>query len=239
MEKIIVDKISHSFDGTTMIFSNVSFTLHKGSIVSILGASGSGKTTILQICAEILKQTEGKVQNSFKKSSFVFQESRLLPWQNVIENISLVLKDTLLSKKEIIKKSQEIALLFGLNEEDFKKYPKDLSGGMKQRVSFARALVVEPTLLFLDEPFSGLDIRLKEELYTILLKKVNKGDLGIIFITHDIMESVMLSDEVLIIKIGSQGSTITDRHRFNLKYEQRDNEFVYQNMLMLADRFKR
>ena len=239
MEKIIVDKISHSFDGTTMIFSNVSFTLHKGSIVSILGASGSGKTTILQICAEILKQTEGKVQNSFKKSSFVFQESRLLPWQNVIENISVVLKDTLLSKKEIIKKSQEIALLFGLNEEDFKKYPKDLSGGMKQRVSFARALVVEPTLLFLDEPFSGLDIRLKEELYTILLKKVNKGDLGIIFITHDIMESVMLSDEVLIIKIGSQGSTITDRHRFNLKYEQRDNEFVYQNMLMLADRFKR
>ncbi len=239
MEKIIVDKISHSFDGTTMIFSNVSFTFHKGSIVSILGASGSGKTTILQICAEILKQTEGKVQNSFKKSSFVFQESRLLPWQNVIENISLVLKDTLLSKKEIIKKSQEIALLFGLNEEDFKKYPKDLSGGMKQRVSFARALVVEPTLLFLDEPFSGLDIKLKEELYTILLKKVNKGDLGIIFITHDIMESVILSDEVLIIKIGSQGSTITDRHRFNLKYEQRDNEFVYQNMLMLADRFKR
>lgn len=239
MEKIIVDEISHSFDGTTMIFSNVSFTLHKGSIVSILGASGSGKTTILQICAEILKQTEGRVQNSFKKSSFVFQESRLLPWQNVIENISVVLKDTLLSKKEIIKKSQEIALLFGLNEEDFKKYPKDLSGGMKQRVSFARALVVEPTLLFLDEPFSGLDIRLKEELYTILLKKVNKGDLGIIFITHDIMESVMLSDEVLIIKIGSQGSTITDRHRFNLKYEQRDNEFVYQNMLMLADRFKR
>jgi len=239
MEKIIVDEISHSFDGTTMIFSNVSFTLHKGSIVSILGASGSGKTTILQICAEILKQTEGRVQNSFKKSSFVFQESRLLPWQNVIENISVVLKDTLLSKKEIIKKSQEIALLFGLNEEDFKKYPKDLSGGMKQRVSFARALVVEPTLLFLDEPFSGLDIRLKEELYTILLKKVNKGDLGIIFITHDIMESVMLSDEVLIIKIGSQGSTITDRHRFNLKYEQKDNEFVYQNMLMLADRFKR
>ncbi|MEA2099813.1 MAG: ATP-binding cassette domain-containing protein [Campylobacterota bacterium] len=237
MEKIVVDGISHSFDGEKNIVNEISFTLEKGKIISILGASGSGKTTILQICAKLLKQTDGTVNNSFKKSSFVFQEPRLLPWQNVIDNISLALKETSLSKKEIQDKAQKIALLFGLHEDDFKKYPKDLSGGMKQRVSFARALVVEPSLLFLDEPFSALDIGLKKELYNILLVQVQKGNLGVLFITHDLMESVVLSNEILVIKPKPNGSEITSRYKFDLDFQKRDNEFVFGNMLLLGDEF--
>ena len=236
MEKIIVDKISHNFKDKKVL-DNISFTLNKGKIISILGASGCGKTTILHICANLLKQTDGIVKNEFKKSSFVFQEARLLPWQNMIENISLPLKEINFTKQEIKEKSQKMALLLGLKKEDFNKYPKDLSGGMKQRVSFARALVVEPSLLFLDEPFSALDIGLKKELYKILLDKVKKDGLSILFITHDLMESVLLSDEVLVIKADNNGSKITNRYKFDLEFSKRDNEFVYKNMLSLADEF--
>ncbi|MEA1955565.1 MAG: ATP-binding cassette domain-containing protein [Campylobacterota bacterium] len=238
MEKIVVKNISHSFDGVINVINSINFTLNKGEIISILGASGCGKTTTLQICANLLKQTDGEIENSFKKSSFVFQEARLLPWQTVIDNISLPLKDTNLTKNEIIKKSEAMALMFGLKEEDFNKFPKDLSGGMKQRVSFARALVLEPSLLFLDEPFSALDIGLKKELYSILIKKVQKKELGILFITHDLMESVVLSNEILVMKKKANTSTITNRYKFDLEFDKRDNEFIYKNMLKLADEFK-
>jgi len=237
VEKIVVEHISHSFNGKKNVLDDVSFTLAKGKIISILGASGCGKTTILQICANLLKQTSGTITNSFKTSSFVFQEPRLLPWQNVLENISLALKESDFTKVEIQKKAKEMALLLGLKEEDFKKYPKDLSGGMKQRVSFARALVVEPSLLFLDEPFSALDVGLKKELYKILLDKVKVENLSILFITHDLMETVVLSDEVLVMKPKSNGSKITSKYKFDLDFDKRDNEFVYKNMLMLSDEF--
>ena len=237
MEKIVVKDISHSFDGEKNVLDDISFTLTKGQIISILGASGCGKTTILQICAELLKQTSGTITNSFKTSSFVFQEPRLLPWQNVVENISLALKESNFTKLEIQEKAKNMALLLGLKKEDLKKYPKNLSGGMKQRVSFARALVIEPSLLFLDEPFSALDIGLKKELYKILLDKVKNENLSILFITHDLMETVVLSDKVLVIKAYENGSKIVSRYKFDIDYIKRDNEFIYKNMLILSDEF--
>ncbi|MEA3554649.1 MAG: ABC transporter ATP-binding protein [Campylobacterota bacterium] len=236
MIKLVVNNISHSFNDIK-ILDNISFELNKGEIKSILGASGCGKTTILHICANLLKQSNGNINNSFKKTSFLFQEPRLLPWQNVIDNISLPLKETNLTKEMMIKKSQDIALKLGLCENDFSKYPKDLSGGMKQRVSLARALVIEPSLLFLDEPFSALDIGLKKELYDILIQKVEKKELSVLFITHDLAEAVKLSDEVMVLKQHKNGSKIINKYNFNVKFDKRDNEFIYSNMLKLADNF--
>ena len=236
MEKIVVENISFSFENNK-ILNNISFTLDKGDILSLLGQSGCGKTTILQICAKLLKQSKGTINNSFIKSSFVFQEHRLLPWQNVIENISLSLKDSDFTKKEIIQKSQKMALTLGLNKNDFEKYPKNLSGGMKSRVSFARALVTQPSLLFLDEPFSALDIGLKKEIYKILIDKVENKELGILFITHDLMESVQLSNQVLILKQDANGSKITNRYNFDIKFNKRDDEFIYSNMIKLSSNF--
>ncbi len=234
--KIEIQNISHSFNNTK-ILDDISFILNQRQIISILGSSGCGKTTILQICANLLEQTKGDINNSFLSSSFVFQEPRLLPWQNTIENISLPLKDLNFSQKEIDTKSKNIALQLGLNEKDFLKYPKDLSGGMKQRVNLARALVTEPSLLFLDEPFSALDIGLKKELYEILITQVKEKNLSILFITHDLMESVKLSDEVLILKYYKTGSKIINRYNFDIEFDKRDNEFIYTNMLELADNF--
>ncbi len=236
MQQLVINNISHSFNDTK-ILDNISFTLSGGKIISILGASGCGKTTILQICADLLKQQSGTIINSFHSSSFVFQEPRLLPWQNVINNISLPLKDTDLSKYEIEKKAIHIAIKLGLEKKDFNKYPKDLSGGMKQRVSFARALVMQPSLLFLDEPFSALDIGLKKELYSILINQVKEKSLSILFITHDLQEAVKLSDEVLVLKNFQTGSKIIKKYNFNIPFEKRDNEFIYSNMLELADNF--
>ena len=224
MEKIEVKSLNHNF-GFTRILEDINFTFNKGEVLSIVGPSGGGKTTLLHLCAGLLDVQEGSVSNSFKSSTFAFQESRLLPWKNVIDNIALGLLAKGEKKDIAIEKSKAIALKLGLDEEDFKKFPKNLSGGMKQRVSFARALVVEPSLLFLDEPFSALDIGLKQELQTHLINQVKDTELSILFITHDIMEAIRLSDKILLLK--SDPGELIKEFKFTLPQSQRDDQFVY------------
>jgi len=224
MEKIEVKNLNHNF-GFTRILEDITFTLNKGEVLSIVGPSGGGKTTLLHLCAGLLDVQEGSVENSFESSTFAFQESRLLPWKNVIDNITLGLLAVGEKKTVAIEKAKKIALKLGLEEEDFKKFPKDLSGGMKQRVSFARALVVNPSLLFLDEPFSALDIGLKQELQTHLINQVKDTGLTILFITHDIMEAIRLSDKILLLK--SDPGELIKEFTFTTPQTQRDDEFVY------------
>jgi len=224
VEKLVVDKLNHHF-GFTEILNDINFTLSKGEVLSIVGPSGGGKTTLLHLCAGLLDVEEGKIDNSFTTSSFAFQESRLLPWKNVIDNIALGLLANGVTHSHAIKLSQEVALKFGLEEDDFEKFPKDLSGGMKQRVSFARALVVKPSLLFLDEPFSALDIGLKKELQTHLLNEVKENNLTILFITHDLMEAIRLSDKILLLE--ADPGHIVKEFEFEVDIQSRDDAFVY------------
>lgn len=224
MERLEVKKVNHHF-GFTQILKNISFTLQKGEVLSIVGPSGGGKTTLLHLCAGLLDVQEGSVTNTFSSNAFAFQEARLLPWKNVIDNITMGLLAKGEKKSVAIEKSKEIALRFGLDEEDFEKFPKDLSGGMKQRVSFARALVVKPSLLFLDEPFSALDIGLKKELQSVLIDMISKKELSVLFITHDLMEAIRLSDEMLLLK--ADPGHIVKKFKFDLIQNQRDDKYVY------------
>jgi len=225
MEKLEVKRLNHHF-GFTEILRDINFTLNKGKILSIVGPSGGGKTTLLHLCSGLLDVEEGSVTNTFDSSSFAFQEGRLLPWKNVVDNISLGLLAKGEKKSIAIQKAKEIALKFGLEEEDFDKFPKDLSGGMKQRVSFARALVVKPSLLFLDEPFSALDIGLKKELQTHLIEISREENISILFITHDMMEAIRLSDEILLLK--ADPGHIVKKFSYDLTQEKRDDKFVYE-----------
>lgn len=224
MESLTVKNLNHYY-GFTQILDNINFKLKKGEILSIVGPSGGGKTTLMHLCANLLDVQEGSIANSFLSSSFAFQESRLLPWKNVIDNIALGLKSQKISRKMAIVRAKKIALKFGLEKEDFEKFPKDLSGGMKQRVSFARALVTKPSLLFLDEPFSALDIGLKKELQSVLIDMIDKNEISILFITHDLMEAIKLSDEILLLK--ADPGRIVKKFKYTLPQIKRNNKFVY------------
>ena len=230
-EKLELFNVSHSF-GFKDILKDISFSLEKGKVLSIVGPSGGGKTTLLHLCAHLLTLEEGTIKNTFDSSSFAFQEPRLLPWKNVIDNIALGLKAQGMNKKNRNEEAKIMALRFGLEEDDFDKFPKDLSGGMAQRVSFARALITKPSLLFLDEPFSALDIGLKKELQTLLIEEIKEKALSVLFITHDLMEAVKLSDEILLLKSEPLGH-IVKTFKIDVNQKLRDNKYVYEETAKL------
>jgi len=222
-EKLKVSDLNFYF-GFTQILNNINFELKTGEVISIVGPSGGGKTTLLKLCSDLLNVTEGEITNSFSSSAFAFQDARLLPWKTVVENIMLPIIAT---KKytTAYKEACEIALRFGLEEKDFIKYPKDLSGGMKQRVNFARALITKPRLLFLDEPFSALDIGLKRELQDFVLKSCKEFSTSVLFITHDLMEAIRLSDKILLLK--SDPGEIIKTYTIDEEKNNRDDKFIF------------
>jgi NitT/TauT family transport system ATP-binding protein len=230
-EKLTVKELNFYF-GFTQILENINFELRQNQIISIVGPSGGGKTTLLKLCAGLLDVTEGEISNSFSSSAFAFQDARLLPWKTVLENIMLPIVSKIGYKKAHDEACQ-IAIRFGLEEKDFTKYPKDLSGGMKQRVNFARALITKPELLFLDEPFSALDIGLKKELQDFVLEGAKEFGTAVLFITHDLMEAVRLSDTILLLK--SDPGEILKAYKIDTPKEKRDDEFVFSKTKEFLD----
>ncbi|SMC09123.1 ABC transporter ATP-binding protein [Nitratiruptor tergarcus] len=230
MARLKVEHLTFSF-GYKTILEDISFEIHEGEVVSVVGPSGGGKTTLLRLCAGLLDRQEGTIENSFKTQSIAFQDPRLLPWKNVLDNIAFGLKAQGVSKKERIKRAQEIALQFDLEEDDFEKFPKELSGGMSQRVSFARALVTQPELLFLDEPFSALDIGLKRELQNHLIELITKKEITIFFITHDLMEAVRLSDKIFVLE--PDPGRIVKTFTLDIPQSKRDDSYVYSETAKL------
>ena len=231
MAQLNVRELSFYY-GFTQILKDINFTLEEGKIISIVGPSGGGKTTLLKLCANLLDVVEGEVENSFNSSAFAFQDPRLLPWKSALENIMMPLHSRM-KEKELKEKAIALALKFGLERSDLVKYPKDLSGGMRQRVSFARALIGEPKLLFLDEPFSALDIGLKKELQSFVLEACERQKMSVLFITHDLMEAIKLSDTILLLK--SDPGEIVARYDISMSQKERDDAFVFAKTKAFLD----
>lgn len=197
------------------IIEAITIHLDKGEFVSILGPSGCGKSTLFNVISGLLEPEEGKIfidnEEVTGKTgivSYMHQKDLLLPWRNVVDNGILPLELRGMNKEEARRKVVEMLPVFEL-EEDGGKYPSQLSGGMKQRVSLLRAYMFSKEIMLLDEPFGGLDAitRLKMQEYLLAVLKKIKG--SVLFITHDIDEAIFLSDRIYIIN-GSPGHIVEE-----------------------------
>jgi len=190
------------------VLSEVDLHLHEGEIVGLLGRSGSGKSTLLRIIAGLIQPTSGEVlyngetlEGPAKGVAMVFQTFALFPWLTVLENVEAGLQALQVEPKESRKRALAAIDLIGLDGFE-NAYPRELSGGMRQRVGFARGLVVNPTLLLMDEPFSALDVLTAENLRTDLLELWSGGQLpikSILIVTHNIEEAVLMCDRILVL----------------------------------------
>jgi NitT/TauT family transport system ATP-binding protein len=189
------------------VLEDVNFKLHEGEIVALLGKSGSGKSTLLRIIAGLVAPSSGKVTyrgqpvtRPVAGIAMVFQSFALMPWLTVLENVELGLEAQGVGRDERRHRAIEAIDIIGLDGFE-SAFPKELSGGMRQRVGFARALVINPDVLLMDEPFSALDVLTAENLKSDLLelwkeKKTNTN--GILLVTHNIEEAATLADRIVI-----------------------------------------
>lgn len=203
------------------VLLGIDLNIPEGRITVILGKSGCGKTTLLRLIGGLEKFDRGKISNSnSKKSAFVFQEPRLMPWLNVRKNIAFGLKD--LNSKII----NELVNMVGLNGFE-NAYPNQLSGGMQQRTSIARALAYEPSFIMMDEPFAALDYFTREQMQKELIKIQNKTNCGMLFVTHSIDEALLIAHKIIVIDNGKVSFT------YNLEEDNINRNLLDANFIEL------
>ncbi|MGD8368154.1 MAG: ABC transporter ATP-binding protein [Desulfobacterales bacterium] len=182
----------------------IDFSVGKGELICILGRSGCGKSTLLKILAGFMAPTAGRVllegfpvQKPGPDRGVVFQEDALFPWLTVEENLAFGFRNSRRSRKSAAGEVDRYLTLVGLSE--FRHYlPREISGGMKQRVALARVLILQPRVLLMDEPFAALDAQTREEMQQLLLSLWEKLSHTVLFVTHDVTEAVSLADRILL-----------------------------------------
>jgi NitT/TauT family transport system ATP-binding protein len=201
---LIANRISHRF-GELAVLDDVSFTVGAGEVVAIVGPSGCGKSTLLSILGGLLQPTAGAAElrgapptGSLNPLTFVFQDFALLPWATVEANVEFPLLHTQLSAVQRRAQVDDALRRTGLT--DFREaYPKQLSGGMRQRVGISRALAVRPALLLMDEPLSALDSQTRELLMEDFVRLLADGGMGAAYVTHNLEEAARLADRIVVL----------------------------------------
>lgn len=230
-------KVYRSTDGTEVkALSEVSFTIGRGEFVSIVGQSGCGKSSLLKILAGLLAKTSGTIfiegqepDGPRRDIGIMFQKPLLLEWRRVLDNVLLPVEIYRLDRKTYEEKARKLLGTAGL--ADFlRKYPFELSGGMQQRVALCRALVAEPSLLLMDEPFGALDTLTRQKMGFELLRLWEEWKSTVLFVTHDVDEAVMLSDKVLVMSSRPGrilGSFTVDLPRPRQIFAKDTSEFIH------------
>ena len=201
---LIADHITHRF-GALDVLDDVSFTVGAGEVVAVVGPSGCGKSTLLSVLGGLLQPRSGSAQlrgapppESLNPLTFVFQDFALLPWCTVEENVEFPLLHTGLTPSA--RQAIVADALRRTSLTDFRgTYPKQLSGGMRQRVGIARALAVRPAILLMDEPLSALDSQTRELLMEDFIGLLADGSMGAVYVTHNLEEAVRLADRIVVL----------------------------------------
>lgn len=204
----------HTSQGPLVVLENVTFTAQAQEFIALVGPSGCGKTTLLKLLAGLLQPTAGRIevngdlQNGQPQQAMVFQEQSLLPWLTVQENVAFGLEAQGVGKRDRLAQAaswlEEVGLIAFAD-----RYPHQLSGGMKQRAALARAFIVQPQLLLMDEPFNALDAQTKWLMQESLLRLWNAHRHTILYVTHDIEEAILLSDRVFVLR-GRPGTILRE-----------------------------
>jgi NitT/TauT family transport system ATP-binding protein len=203
--KIVVDHASKLFlEGTVVAFRNVELNVRSNEVLCIVGPSGCGKTTLLRCIGGLLTPSSGEVlidgepiRAPREGVAIVFQHFGLLPWKTVVDNVAFGLRIARLPRQRVAEKVEHYIHLVGLAGFE-NHYPYQLSGGMQQRVGLARALVIDPEILLMDEPFASVDAQTREVLQEELLQLHDRERKTMIFITHSIDEAIILGDRVAV-----------------------------------------
>ena len=203
MALLSLSEINKSFD-SRQVLKNINLNISQGEFVSLVGVSGSGKSTLLNIIAGLEKPDSGLVllngeslNGKTGKVSYMFQKDLLFPYYTILDNVILPLIISGMKKEDAQKKAEPFFAQFGLDGTQ-QKYPKQLSGGMKQRAAFLRTYLSSKELMLLDEPFSALDMITKNQMHEWYLNVMSKLKLTTLLITHDIEEAILLSDRIFI-----------------------------------------
>lgn len=203
---IEIDSVYKKYGSGVVAVSDMSLKIEQGQFVSFLGPSGCGKSTALRMIAGLASVSAGDIRvnghapgqsSGAQDIGFVFQEPTLMPWATVFDNVYLPLRLGGLSRKQAAPRVEEALAQVGLTKFA-KSYPRELSGGMKMRVSIARALVTRPRLLLMDEPFAALDEMTRFKLNNDVLRLWQEHGLTVVFVTHSVYESVYLSNRVIV-----------------------------------------
>jgi NitT/TauT family transport system ATP-binding protein len=204
---LVVDDVAMRFrtgEGDVVALDNISFTVNPGEFLAIIGPSGCGKSTLFNIIGGLLRTYDGKVTVAGEKVSgphpaigMVFQEESTFPWRNVVDNVAFPLEISGMPKRERIERARHFVSMVGLDGFE-RRYPAELSGGMRQRVSMARTLASEPKILLMDEPFAALDEQTRLLLGDKVLQIQQQLKQTTLLITHNITEAVQLADRILV-----------------------------------------
>lgn len=236
---VIVDVKRHAYD-ELVVLEDITMTVREGEIVAVIGPSGCGKSTLLGIVGGILRPTQGKVYleghaapDCLNPLTFIFQDFALLPWRTVEQNVALPLEHHRLSTEE--RRARVADALQRTSLSDFAKaLPKQLSGGMRQRVGIARALVVRPAVLLMDEPLSALDAQTRDLLMEDFLDLLLRERIAGIYITHNFHEALRLADRVVV--LSRRPGRIKEVLNISIPQRERTQKAAQSHLAELGER---